>query len=549
MRLRVSVAVLCLLGAAPSHAAPNAALQNLKWFVVQGIGNGENLAFYQDVIDRATAEAKLLLQGDQGPADVPCCVDLHRIAITQVALATLQDVDSASDYNDMLNICNQQGGGSCAFLVDTVSYCNGFAPNLRGCSDNPSCASNLPGDDPTLTLVVSLDALADGTLAETIAHERGHNACLAHVAASPCQLMQAASGGGCLDATECGHYRDAGNAVGGACQCQTDALATVSDGSRCTEVAGGMCSGGVCAPEGSDASLPLLAAGGLENTSDAATTHPLRVSGLTGGWTDRGSFAGATQVTGLEYAPKRDLVYGVTAADELISIDPVSGAQLAVLGTLPTSAAFPSLGIQPVRYDGLAYDPGPTAALGDDLLYAVRQPESCSDQDFCKSQLVSIDPDTTAATLLGDLDTSFLGGVQELAYDSVRQHLYASASAQVSIWEIDLGCPFQFCSVLDVAGDPRTKASLAYSAFTDRLYEIGTRDDGTVLYDSFDAATFEHDESIGIDGFTPGGLAAPEPGALAAALAAAAALAVLAGLTRSGRGTPRRRRRAARRGC
>ena len=160
MRIRsaVALAFAVCVAAAPTLAAPADQLQNLKWFVVQGIGQGENLAFYQNVIDTGLAEAQLLLQGDQGPSDVPCCVDIRRAAITQVVLATLQDVDSAADYTAMSNLCSQQGGGSCAFLVDTVTYCGGFSPTTIGCADTPSCASNVSGDDPTLTLVVSLDA-------------------------------------------------------------------------------------------------------------------------------------------------------------------------------------------------------------------------------------------------------------------------------------------------------------------------------------------------------------------------------------------------------
>lgn len=544
MRTRIAAAFAVLFAAASSSAAPTNDLQNLKWFVVDGIGGGEGLAFYQDVIDTGLAEAQLLLQGDQGPADVPCCTDIRRAAISPVALSTLQNVDTANDYNDMTNICNQQGGGSCAFLVDTVTYCGGFSPGTIGCADTPSCASNVPDDNPTLTLVVSLDALEGGAFAQTLVHERGHNACLTHVAANPCQVMQSATGGGCLSAAECGHYRDAGNATGGACECQTDALATVADGSACSEVASGRCSGGVCGAAGSDASVVLLAAGGLESVDTAATDDPLRMSGLSGGWTDLGAFSGATQMLGLEYAPDRGVVYGVTSTDVLVTIDALTGAQLDTIGSLPATGDFlqPD-GIQPARYDGLAFDPGATSSPTDDQLYLVRQPESCDDTDFCVSQVVSVDPDTATTTLVGDLDTGFFDGFQGLAFDSARGRLYASAAGGVGIWEIELACPFQFCSVVDVAGEPRIKSALAYDAATDRIYQIGTQSAGRLFYDSFDAETFEHDEAIGIDGFTPGGLAAPEPDGIATALAAIAALTWLR------RGIPRRPRRAAHRDC
>jgi hypothetical protein len=217
-----------------------------------------------------------------------------------------------------------------------------------------------------------------------------------------------------------------------------------------------------------------------------------------------------------------------------------------VIGTLPANGNFfdgVNIVPLPVRYDGLAFDPGATAAAFDDQLYLVRQPESCDDQDFCPSQVVSVSPDTAATTFLGDLNTSFFSGFQGLAFDSQRDRLYASAAGQVGIWEIELDCPFEFCSVVDVGGGPRFRSSLSYDATTDRLYMIGTQSGGQLFYDSIDAATFEHDESIGIDGFTPGGLAVPEPSGIAMGLGALAALSWLR------LGNPRRPRRAGRRDC
>jgi len=558
----IAVTLVTLVGSAGSAAAaPQAELQNLKWFVVSGIGAGENLAHWQGVIDQATADAKLVLQGDQGPADVPCCVDIRRVSATSITAPTLQAVDAQTDYDDMTARCTTSGGGSCAFLVDSVTYCGGPSPGTIGCADTPACVANVAGDDPTLVLVVSLDALADGALAQTLAHERGHNACLEHVpwtenpANNPCSLMQAAAGGGCLNAAECGHYRDAGNAVGGLCPCQTDALATTADGGACTDDAGsGLCSGGTCGAAGSDASAPLLVAGGTQSMNGDPSDARLHVSGLSGGWTDLGATTGGVEISGMEYAPSRSATYAVTATDQLLRLDPVTGLTMATVGTLPATGTFCDLsGCYPdgassnAFYDSLAFDPGLTASPSDDVLYAIRTSETCRSTDpiscnagagFCAGQLVSIDPDDASTTLLGDLDSLFCGGFPGLAFDGTRRKLYAAVAGGVSLWEVDASCPSQFCTMSEVLygandTDPahlaarqvlaRVRPSLAYSAETDRLYRIGS-DGSRELYDVFDAATLLYAEPIGVDGFTAGALATPEPGALAIGAAAVAAL-------------------------
>jgi MYXO-CTERM domain-containing protein len=64
------------------------------------------------------------------------------------------------------------------------------------------------------------------------------------------------------------------------------------------------------------------------------------------------------------------------------------------------------------------------------------------------------------------------------------------------------------------AGVPRRTSSLAYSEETGRLYLSGSQTGPRTLFDSIDATTFESFPTIGIDDYTPGGLAAipvPEP--------------------------------------
>jgi hypothetical protein len=61
---------------------------------------------------------------------------------------------------------------------------------------------------------------------------------------------------------------------------------------------------------------------------------------------------------------------------------------------------------------------------------------------------------------------------------------------------------------------PRPASSLAYSEETGRLYLSGSQSGPRTLFDSIDATSFEMFPTIGIDDYTPGGLAAipvPEP--------------------------------------
>ena len=142
-------ALAILRGRVAALAAPSDQLQNLKWFVVQGIGQGENLAFYQDVIDTGIAEAQLLLQGDQGPADVPCCVDIRRAAITQVALldaAGRRLRERLQRHDEHLQPAGRRfvrlpGGHRLAIAAAS-------RPARSAAPTRPSCASNVPGDNP-----------------------------------------------------------------------------------------------------------------------------------------------------------------------------------------------------------------------------------------------------------------------------------------------------------------------------------------------------------------------------------------------------------------
>jgi hypothetical protein len=487
-------------------AAPTTNLHELEWLVhidMIDAEAGRGLAFYEAIINQAVDDATILIEGDQGPADSPCCDVIAVLSIDTFGMPGdgLDVPSSAADQAALNAIVG--ASGSTAFLVDSLSYCGGPAPNAIGCGARPSCTGN-PDDDPGLKLIVTMEAheIYD-VLGETLAHERGHNSCLSHVTpGEQCLLMSPSAGGGCLTAGDCTDFDNGRNNSGGTCACHDGGGGTEDDGIACVERSvTGLCSGGLCGEVGSDASVQLMAAGGPESAVGAATDDALLISGLSGGWANLGPIGASTAPTGLAYAPLRGVLYAVNPLagdDELITLDPATGSRTGTIGTLAGKE----------EVDVLAFDPGDTDAESDDRLLALYRVGAFQD-------LFEIDPDDASVNDLGGLSIRpsngfFLG----LAFDSVNDKLYTTGFG-VGLYEIDHTCP-SWCTTTQVPGVsvPRPASSLAYSEETGRLYLSGSQSGPRTLFDSIDATTFETYPSIGIDDYTPGGLAAipvPEP--------------------------------------
>jgi hypothetical protein len=528
--IAAALAVALLAGAA--DAATSADLHEIKWFVHTDLldpGAGRDLAFYQALLDAALADSRVLLEGHQGPVDRVCCSRLvneeHAPGVTLAAFGDPGDGLDVLDTGELDAIVSTGGGGSRGYLIDSIADCNGSGPAV-GCATFAFCGGP-PDDDPDRFMVVTLDAADIGLLGMVIAHERGHNACLSHVSNDPCELMQSSAGGGCLSAAECAILADARTTTGDACACHVDGApgadtAPEEDGLVCADGGGaGVCSGGVCGPDWSDAGVGLLAAGGTESSSGGATDDALQLSGLPGGWNELGAL-GAT-IRGLTYDPDAGILYGIEDGgggdDSLVVIEPTTGAVTATIGSV---TGHPDL-------TSLAFDPGTTDASDDDRLLALSSDGSFED-------LIAIDPATATATVLGPLEWGVSGGFQGLAFDSQNRKLYASGFSIDGLWEIDpesCGAPF-FCHTTEVAGIGITRQdpSLAYSRKTGRLYQVGRQSGSRILYDAIDATTLAPRATVGIDGYSTGGLAAlpmPEP---ATGFALPAGVALLAALAR-----------------
>lgn len=511
----VLLSFLLLLGAGHAAANPEVDLHDLTWFVHVDLidpGAGEDLAYWTNVIEEAVESGNRLLVGRNGPTDTACCTKLgSSLSVTTfgTTLDGLDVIDSAADQNA---IAATGGGGSRAFLVDSLTYCNGASPSAIGCAVRPGCSGN-GNDDPNLWLYVTVESFEDGTLASVIAHERGHNACLQHISTPKCALMQATvftpGLGGCLTSTECGRMREARTETssGEVCSCHDLAGDPLADGAQCDD-AGGVCSGGCCGSITGDAGVHLLASadpgdGGL------APEDMLRVSAYTGDWTNLGQISGtADDVRALAYSTDADVVYGIVPTvgdDRVITIDPATGLLTATIGNIPNGTD---------EFVSLAYDPGATSSTADDRLIGLQV--STGDT----GELRAIDPASPdQAILLGGLGWTPASAFSSLAYDpTLDKLLFATPFGPNGLWELDLAnCP-PSCSPsqLPGAGAFWTGASMTWSPDSGMAYVVGTSFSapGTrTFYNVIDPATGATVETLSLDRFTPAGLASvPEPG-------------------------------------
>ncbi|HEB88472.1 MAG TPA: PEP-CTERM sorting domain-containing protein [Deltaproteobacteria bacterium] len=507
------------LGLAPTRAkaGPAVDLHDLHWFVHVDLvdpGAGRDLAYWQGVIDAAVASGNGLLEGGQGPFDQPCCTRLGR-SVAVSTFGTPGDgfdmIDSSAKQNAMSGF---GGPGSNAFLVDSITWCGGSAPGAIGCAIRPGCDAN-GNDDPDLWMAVTVDSFNQGTLASVIVHERGHNACLGHVSTAECQIMQGTvftpGLAGCLDASECSNYQAARTttASGLECSCHDNAGggALLADGTICPEGVDGICSGGLCGSFSGDAGVHLIAAADPASALGGPPEFAVQISALKGEWTTLAQFSPAAEdVRGMAFATDSETLFGVVPTvgdDSIVTIDPVAGTILSVVGTIANGTR---------EIVSMAYDPGASPDPADDRLLVL-------EVGGAFGEVRSIDPATpSSTTLLGSIVWSSPEAFTGLAYDSLHGKLFAATPfGPDGLYEIDLStCPPSPCSSAQVpgAGLFREDASLAWSPVSGMLYLAGTAFGGQrSFYNVIDPVTGTSVETLSLDVFTPAGLAAvPEPG-------------------------------------
>ena len=535
--LPLACVLFLLAGPPPAQAqSPTVSQHSLRWYVHEDLVQDDgprDLEFWEDLLTGATAEATAILEGASGPADTPCCTRLGTVTVETFGNVNperdLYQIHTEDEWEDLQAV---GGVGTRAFLVDSIFFCSS-AGSALGCAQTTTDCSLFPENaGMDRVMAVSLEAWETwDRLSATIAHERGHNSCLPHsdedAEADPdsCNLMLSANGGACLTASQCEAYIAAANGTSSAtCDCHTTAGSAAPDAAACTtdEDNPGLCSGGMCGETGSDASTTLYASVGTAADSGDDTDEWISLSALTGHWTTSTPFGAGIEPTGFAYGDLRNLVYAVapsgTNRNDLFSINPTSG----VVTSIGTMTDFDEM-------VALAFDPGGSSSLDDDRLLALARRAGVSTESgptICRS-LVAIDPDDASTTYLGPINqacSATSAGLVGLAYDSAREKLYAASYFTRKLWEIDLDCPGGSCdatAILDcVFTDScpddfypgRAYPGLAYSASSDRLYLLGTQSGPRTELDSFDADTLLKTETLNIDGFTLGGLAAgPNP--------------------------------------
>jgi hypothetical protein len=523
--VRVVIASLGILfGATTVHAADTVDLHSQTWYVHTDMVTGaQDLPYWQEIIDTALAEANALVEGTNGPFDTPCCSRMNQTASLAVFGASSDGLDVLDSSADQ-SVLDSFGSGSVAFLIDSMTYCGGSSPSAIGCASTPSCTGN-GDDDPNSWMAVTVDALDSGILPAVVAHERGHNACLGHVSANACQIMQGTvtspGNGGCFTSTECSNFRDGRTTTSSGldCDCHIAGGGLETDGTSCTEVAGGVCSGGYCGDAGGDASVSLIASAHPGSAGTAATDDAIAISGLTGGWSILGQItATADAVHGLAYATDSTTLYGViptSGDDSIVTVDATTGAVIATVGSIANGTS---------ELISMAYHPGATTGASDDRLIMLEVSGSTG-------TVVWIDPASpsvknTYGNILWTPANLFAG----LAYDSNQGKLYASTPfGPDGLYEIDLGtCPPSPCSSSQVSGVrvAISDGSLSYSEDSQRLYLIGTSFGGQrTFYRTIDPLAGSAGLVRNLDELTPGGLAAmpavPEPDTTATLLVGA----------------------------
>lgn len=529
------------LGSSVASAAPQVDLHDLDWYVHVDLVDpavGRDLAYWQGVIDDALVTSNRLVEGQQGPGDQPCC---SRLA----ASTPLTTFGTPGDGLDVIDSDAEQsllagigGSGSRAFLVDSTSWCSGPSPGSIGCAIRPACSSNA-SDDPDLWMYVTVDAFDQGTLSSVIAHERGHNACLQHVADAPCQLMGATvftpGLGACLSASECNSYRTARTvqASGIDCSCHDDSAGILADGSVCSEAVGGLCSGGLCGEIGGDAGVRLLAAADPGDLG-GAPEDALRVSGLAGDWTNLGQISPTSDdIRAMAYAHDSGVLFGVVPTvgdDRVITMDRVTGA------VIDSAAGVIANGSDEIV--SMAYDPGDTSAATDDRLIVLEVEGSFG-------RFLALDPASPSdTTVLGGMPIGPAANFSGMAYDSLQDRLFlASIFAPSGFFEVDLdACTLASCPTTGLDWSVRAwqNASLGFSRETGKLYLLGTQSYGglttTTFYTVIDPTTGESGEALSLDRFTPSALAVvPEPGLVTGITAGLLGLALTARRRRNAR--------------
>lgn len=515
--------------------ADDVEVHELDFYVHQNLIDVNGLAYYQQVIDDAVATAKVLLQGEQGPADSACCAEIASVSVQAfdgTDIGGVEDdldiLDFDGDLSDMESIA---GGSPAVFLVTSIAMCGGSTTAV-GCADTPSC-----GSSPRRISAMSNVAVLQELTGAVLAHERGHNACLAHVSGDSCNLMRAIAGGGCMSPTECTRIRQASQSTGAACACHATSSNAAPDATACTEgPISGVCSGGLCGELGSDASARLLlsaAPGSSQFGSGVASSlydDWVIGSGVSGDWRDEANFSSPLRPTGLAFSESRGTLYGVAPEGLSDGVLVEMAAVDAEVRKSTTLGGYPGL-------IALAFDPGASPAESDDRLLAVDRHSSGAE---LHETLRAIDPDTgavtTVCTLATNSDVPINGYFQGLAYDAANDQLFAAGPA--GLFEIALTTPNCGSTEVNHPGEgsgaslARDAATLSWSAETGQLYMVGNQSGATTLYDVIDSTTLEIPATLGIDVMTAGGLAVPEASANAQSLAVLLGLALLAGWRR-----------------
>lgn len=509
--MRATTIFLATLGAmalgSSAAADPTNHTHSLDWFVhvdLLDVAAGRDLAFFQALIEDRSARADALLRGHQGPIDNGCCVTLEPVTVTTFGSAGdgLNVIDTASELSSVF------GQGAGAYLVESVWFCTSFNTSTRGCANTPGNA-----------LAVAFEADASDFMPPLIAHERGHNTGLNHVATNTCNLMSASSGGGCLSVSECNSFIADADTTNGTCGCLADVIGDdpIAPGAACSIAGGGtgICNGGVCGDMMGAAGARLISSASTGAASGGSPSSLLNMSPLTGDWDNVGTIGAS--LAGLAYDSNADVLYGIETRagdDALVTVDPTSGAVTSTIAVLAGREEVVALAFDPGNPDRLL-----AIEIDDTIFTGTGSETPCTNiiptSTTCSSEIIEIDPATGGVTQLGDLNNLITDrGMTALAWDDTNGTLYAAGRGGLATVDLS-SCNGTSCpgtNVIDNAlWDP---VAITWDPVSQEIQRVGERILGRTDFSAYTPATGTFVLRARIDPVAPGGLAAtpvPEP--------------------------------------
>ena len=118
-----ALALLALTARGASAQAPSIELHEIAFYIHIDTLGADSLATYQAAIDDALVDAQLILQGEQGLVDFPCCTEIVRAGSLATFGETLDGFDVIDFEADVVTLRAITGGQPSRTSEGTMPAC------------------------------------------------------------------------------------------------------------------------------------------------------------------------------------------------------------------------------------------------------------------------------------------------------------------------------------------------------------------------------------------------------------------------------------------